>query len=140
MPPSRRDGGLLQVLATLAASPSATFADLNDHLKAPVAALISENPSSRPGPETFTLGQGDWRVFHAPHITGLAKTFGACVDPLIYELDGKTFVSNARYTHPLLGRGWLSASGAVSQLYTTARCPYFSGALEIARRAACSCS
>lgn len=102
------------MLQILQESPEATFADFNERLKPIVTALIAENPCERPGPETFTLGQGDWKVFHAPHITGLASALGARVDPLVYQLEGNDFVSNARYTHPLLGRGWLSASGALT--------------------------
>lgn len=39
------------------------FYKLNDQLQPKVLELVLENPSSRPGPETFLLGQGEWQVW-----------------------------------------------------------------------------
>jgi hypothetical protein len=54
------------------------FYILNDKLQPQVRALILENPSTQPGPETFTLGQGEWQV-RASAIDGLKLPFAfAC--------------------------------------------------------------
>ena len=60
------------------------------------------------------------QVFDAPHIRKFTTLVGAKVS-VQYTLrgDGATsaapqFVSNVRYEHPLLGAGWLSASGTLT--------------------------
>lgn len=102
----------MQITELLDNNRDQSFYDLNAQLKPAVADLIERNPSTKPGPESFVFGQGEWRVFHAPHIVQLSGALGARFDPIVYRLDGQKIVSNVRYKHPLLGSGWLSASGA----------------------------
>ena len=108
--PGPLEPGPPQVLQALQASNDPFYA-LNEQLKPQVLALIAANPSAAPGPDTMTLGQGTWRVFHAPHLERLSSAVGARVEPIRYTLDGDRLFSNVRYSHPLLGAGWLSASG-----------------------------
>ena len=103
----------LQIVKLLDSNSESSFYDLNSELKPAVAELIENNPSTKPGPDSFVFGQGEWRVCHAPHIVQLSSALGARFDPIVYRLDGQNIVSNVRYTHPLLGSGWLSASGAL---------------------------
>ncbi|KAK9823596.1 hypothetical protein WJX72_004114 [[Myrmecia] bisecta] len=76
--------------------------------------LIATNPTPSPGVATMTLGQGTWEVFYAPHIARLSAALGTRFEPLRYILRGDAIYSNVRYTSPLLGTGWLSASGSFS--------------------------
>jgi hypothetical protein len=101
----------LQILSAVDKSQSVSFYDLTDELKPLVCDLLQNNPSRHPGPETFVLGQGEWKVFYAPHISRFSATLMARFDPIIYRLAGTSLVSSVRYSHPLLGSGWLSASG-----------------------------
>lgn len=65
---------------------------------------------SHPAPQT------QQEVFYAPHIVAASKPVGLRIEPIRYSLksDG-SMVSNVKYTHPLVGSGWLSASGARSK-------------------------
>ena len=105
----------MQILEELELSTD-PFYTLNETLKGDIQELIASNPSETPGPASLTLGQGQWQVFHAPHIVNLSSSFGARFDPILYRLDGNKLYSNVRYSHPVLGSGWLSASGAVQPL------------------------
>jgi hypothetical protein len=58
------------------------------------------------------MGDGRWRVFHAPHLVGLSRFFFSTVNPVLYRLEGERIYSHVKFTHPLLGTSWLSASGA----------------------------
>ncbi|MEW5318229.1 MAG: hypothetical protein WDW38_009467 [Sanguina aurantia] len=79
-----------------------------------VAQLLLSNPTPQPGVRTMDLGQGTWQVFYAPHIASISSTFGVTFDTIQYVLDGDKLSSNVRYSHPLLGTGWLSASGGLA--------------------------
>ncbi|KAI3431404.1 hypothetical protein D9Q98_004457 [Chlorella vulgaris] len=87
--------------------------DACEELSAAVAGLVANNPSPQPGPDSLTQGQGTWEVFHAPHIARLSSALGARFQPIRYTLRGDEIISNVRYQHPLLGTGWLSASGTI---------------------------
>jgi len=65
----------------------------------------------------FSLGQGTWEVFYAPHIVNLSKPVGVRFSPIRYSLVGDAISSNVRYDLTLFGRvfrGWLSASGTMA--------------------------
>lgn len=64
----------------------------------------------------LTPGLHAQQVFYAPHIASISSTFGVTFDTIQYVLDGDKLSSNVRYSHPLLGTGWLSASGKVQWL------------------------
>jgi len=71
------------------------------------------------GAESLRVGEGTWEVFYAPHIRSLSRwLFGTEFAPLRYRLwkdSGGAYrlSSHARYRGPLLGDGWLSASGTI---------------------------
>mmetsp|Transcript_25601 Transcript_25601/g.35353 ORF Transcript_25601/g.35353 Transcript_25601/m.35353 type:complete len:602 (-) Transcript_25601:87-1892(-) len=75
--------------------------------------LISEKGALRLAERSWKgeIGQGEWEVFHAPHFrvlsTGLLTTF----NPIRYSLQGNTVTSNVRFSNPVIGEGWLSATG-----------------------------
>lgn len=73
--------------------------------------LIKENPTQDLAKESFTLGQGCWQVFYAPHISKLSSAMAARFEPIQYTLEGTKLLSNVKYAHPLLGEGWLSSGG-----------------------------
>lgn len=50
-------------------------------------------------------------MFYAPHIARLSSAVGAKFQPIRYTLSGNSISSNVQYILPLLGSGWLSASG-----------------------------
>src|SRR4051812_29182413 len=55
------------------------------------------------------------QVFYAPHIAGMSSAMGTRFQPIRYTLKPNgDLVSNVRYSNPLLGKGWLSASGGCS--------------------------
>lgn len=83
-------------------------------IAAAVEDLIKENPSLTPGFDTPEVGVGVWEVFHAPHITGISSAMGTRFEPIRYSLaPGGAFSSNVRFSNPVLGVGWLSASGTL---------------------------
>jgi len=64
-------------------------------------------------PITSQDWSGRWHVVYAPHIRTLSNMFSANFD-VEYVIDGeRAMTSNVKYTHPLLGSGWLSSSGSV---------------------------
>ena len=42
---------------------------------------------------------------------------GATFSPILYTLRGDCLTSNVKYSHPLLGMGWLSAGGTLVRKY-----------------------
>lgn len=75
--------------------------------------LITSRTDPTPAATTFTLGQGTWEVFYAPHIANLSSALGARFQPIRYVLTGDSLFSYVRYQHPLLDQGWLNAAGAM---------------------------
>ena len=57
------------------------------------------------------------QVFDAPHIQRLSSLLGATFSPIVYRLQDEALVSNVKYSHPVLGQGWLSAGGTLSKRY-----------------------
>jgi hypothetical protein len=53
----------------------------------------------------------DAQVFHAPHIAGMSSVLSTRFTPIRYRLHNGSLVTNVRFSNPLLGSGWLSASG-----------------------------
>ena len=47
----------------------------------------------------------------------MSKVLGAKFSPIIYKLQGDKLTSNVKYSHPLLGMGWLSAGGSLARKY-----------------------
>lgn len=84
--------------------------DLSDALKQQMTLPLDVTFSDLKG-HVQQVGQGEWQVFHAPHLVGLSRFFGATINPVRYRLEGDAIYSNVKYEHPLLGSGWLSASG-----------------------------
>lgn len=82
-------------------------------MRAAVRTLMLEQPQSRPAEKIpkGELGQGVWEVFHAPHFQALATALGARFEPIRYTLAGNVVNTNTKFVHPLLGEGWMSASG-----------------------------
>lgn len=82
-------------------------------MRAAVRTLMLEEPQSRPAEKIpkGELGQGVWEVFHAPHFQALATALGARFEPIRYTLAGNAVNTNTKFVHPLLGEGWMSASG-----------------------------
>jgi hypothetical protein len=87
--------------------------DLNEALKEQMTLPLDVTFSDLKG-QVREMGDGVWRVFHAPHLVGLSRFFFSTVNPVQYRLAGKYIYSNVKFTHPLLGTMWLSASGAES--------------------------
>lgn len=51
-------------------------------------------------------------MYYAPHLNRLSSALGARISPIRYVLGpGSALAAHVRYSHPLLGEGWLSASG-----------------------------
>ena len=57
------------------------------------------------------------QVFDAPHIQRLSSLLGASFSPIVYRLHDGALISNVKYSHPVLGTGWLSAGGTLSKRY-----------------------
>ncbi len=89
----------------------------SSELEGAVKELISRCPIGKDSlaAQSFLLGQGTWEVFHAPHISRMASVMGVAFDPILYTLQGDKIASNVKYSHPLLGSGWLSAAGAIGK-------------------------
>ncbi len=57
------------------------------------------------------------QVFYAPHIANMSSALGTRFQPIRYTLTPTgELVSNVRYSAPLMGTGWLSASGGAAGL------------------------
>jgi len=84
-----------------------------------VGELVGAFDPGGAGAESLRVGEGTWEVFYAPHIRSLSRwLFGTEFAPLRYRLwkdDGGVYrlTSHARYHGPILGDGWLSASGTI---------------------------
>ena len=65
------------------------------------------------GIENAVRGDGDWRVFCAPHIVRLATPLGVLFHPLRYVIREGTISSDVRHRGRFVPDGWLSASGTV---------------------------
>lgn len=87
--------------------------DLNDTLKEQMTLPLNVTFSDLKS-QVLEVGEGRWRVFHAPHLVGLSRFFFATVNPVQYRLGGSNIYSNVKFIHPILGTMWLSASGAES--------------------------
>lgn len=85
--------------------------DLNDKLKEQMSLPLDVTFSDLKS-QVAKVGDGTWRVFHAPHLVGLSRLFFSTVNPVQYRLEGQNIYSNVKFIHPLLGTMWLSASGA----------------------------
>jgi hypothetical protein len=85
--------------------------DLNDTLKQQMMLPLDVTFEGLEG-YVQQVGEGEWQVFHAPHLVGLSRFFGATIS-VRYRLEGNAIYSNVLYRHPIFGSGWLSASGAL---------------------------
>lgn len=65
------------------------------------------------GIDNAVRGDGDWRVFAAPHIVRLATPLGVLFHPLRYVIRDGTISSDVRHRGRFVPDGWLSASGTV---------------------------
>ena len=63
------------------------------------------------GIDNAVRGDGDWRVFAAPHIVRLATPLGVLFHPLRYVIRDGTISSDVRHRGRFVPDGWLSASG-----------------------------
>ncbi|GAX77557.1 hypothetical protein CEUSTIGMA_g5001.t1 [Chlamydomonas eustigma] len=90
-----------------------------EEMAAAVKELIASCPISRDelAAKAFPLGQGTWKVFHAPHISRISSVLGAKFDPILYKLEGDKLSSYVKYSHPLVGMGWLNAAGSMGRKY-----------------------
>lgn len=73
-------------------------------------------PKDQLAARSFTLGQGTWEVFYAPHIATMSKAMFTQFQPLQYVLSGDKIASHAKYSNAL-GEGWLSAAGSMGRKY-----------------------
>ncbi|KAK3246054.1 hypothetical protein CYMTET_44398 [Cymbomonas tetramitiformis] len=104
---------VLEILNKKRGIPSPSYND--EDFRQAVQSLVMAGPSERAMEQFLTgdFGQGEWEVFYAPHFAVLEKVCGAKFDPIRYSLHKNNVISNVRYTHPILGDGWLSASGTI---------------------------
>ena len=42
---------------------------------------------------------------------------GVSFSPIVYSLSGDGLTTNVKYSHPMLGSGWLSAGGTLVRKY-----------------------
>jgi len=85
-----------------------------------VEGLIRNTSSPHPASRAHEIGQGTWEVFYAPHIVSLSRTLlGTRFEPIRYTFRGDRIISNVRFRGPLIGSGWLSASGTYRSLDDT---------------------
>eukprot|EP00798_Chlamydomonas_sp_ICE-L_P003394 gene3394-13434_t len=66
--------------------------------------------------KSFTLGQGTWEVFYAPHIARMSSFMGTQFT-IQYKLEGSKLWSYVKYSNPVLGSGWLNSAGSMSRKY-----------------------
>ena len=92
---------------------------LFESLPAVITELITTNPTPHDllASQSFLLGQGTWEVVSAPHIEAMSTNLGTIFSPIRYTLVGERLISNVKYSHPVLGEGWLSAGGKMYRKY-----------------------
>jgi len=117
----------LAALTRHASTPGVTLYDVVDDVQRSIDVLIADGSVSG-GIENAVRGDGEWRVFCAPHIVKFAGPFGVRFAPLRYVIDRGEIRSDVRHGG-IVPDGWLSASGRVS-----ATAPY---ALDGRQRPAC---
>lgn len=63
------------------------------------------------------LEEGTWEVFYAPHIVKMSSAlFQTKFEPIRYIFRGDKIISNVKFSSPVFGSGWLSASGTFQTL------------------------
>lgn len=113
--------------------------NMGSELGPAVEQLTASNPTSEPGFRSLEMGQGTWEVFYAPHIASMSSVLRTKFQPvgtadcwewcvcgqggdattmnlpqIRYHLEGNRISSSVKFENPVLGTGWLSASGSMA--------------------------